>query len=124
MLRVLLVEDEPDVSLVAATVLEEVGYHVTVATDGYEGLEIALQEQPELIVTDFMMPCISGLEMIERLRQAGFDRPIILTTAIPEERLPRQPGYDAYLAKPYGARALLTLVEAFRVQMGAGEGNT
>lgn len=120
MLRVLLVEDEPDVALVAATVLEESGYHVTVASDGHEGLEIALQEQPELVVTDFMMPCLSGLEMIERLRQAGFDRPIILTTAIPEDHLPRQPGYDAYLAKPYGTRKLLTLVEAFRMQMGLG----
>ncbi|MGN2251826.1 response regulator [Frateuria sp. GZRe12] len=118
MLRVLLVEDEPDVALVAATVLEEAGYHVTVATDGCEGLEIAQQELPELIVTDFMMPCLSGLEMIERLRGAGYEHPIILTTAIPEERLPRQPGYDAYLAKPYGTRALLTLVEAFRVQLG------
>jgi CheY-like chemotaxis protein len=119
MLRVLLVEDEPDVSLVTATVLEEAGYHVTVASDGCEGLEIALQEMPELIVTDFMMPCLSGLEMIERLRGAGYDRPIILTTAIPEEQLPRQPAYDAYLAKPYGSRALLTLVEAFREQLGA-----
>jgi CheY-like chemotaxis protein len=117
MLRVLLVEDEPDVSLVTATVLEEAGYHVTVASDGCEGLEIALQELPELIVTDFMMPCLSGLEMIEHLRAAGYQRPIILTTAIPEERLPRQPGYDAYLAKPYGARALLALVEAFRMRL-------
>ena len=118
MLRVLLVEDESDVALVAATVLEDAGYHVTVATDGHEGLEIALQEQPELVISDFMMPCLSGLEMIERLRVAGYDRPIILTTAIPEEHLPRQPGYDAYLAKPYGTRALLTLVEAFRMQLG------
>lgn len=117
MLRVLLVEDEPDVSLVAATVLEEAGYHVTVASDGCEGLEIAMQELPELIVTDFMMPCLSGLEMVEHLRASGYDRPIILTTAIPEEHLPRQPGYDAYLPKPYGTRALLALVEAFRMQL-------
>jgi len=120
MLRVLFVEDEPDVSLVAATVLEEAGYHVTVASDGREGLDIALQEQPELLVSDFMMPRLNGLEMIERLRSAGFERPIILTTAIPEDHLPGQPGYDAYLAKPYGTRELLALVEAFRLQMGLG----
>ena len=118
MLRILLVEDEPDISLVTATVLEEAGYHVTVASDGCEGLEIALQEQPELVISDFMMPCLSGVEMIERLREAGYDRPIILTTAIAEDRLPRQPRYDAYLAKPYGTHALLTLVEAFRVRLG------
>lgn len=118
MLRVLLVEDEPDVALVAATVLEDAGYHVTVASDGHEGLEIALQEQPELVISDFMMPRLDGLEMIERLRLAGFGRPIILTTAIPEEHLPQHPGYDAYLAKPYGTRQLLALAEAFRVQLG------
>jgi len=120
MLRVLLVEDEPDVALVAATVLEDAGYHVTVASDGHEGLDIALQEQPELVVSDFMMPRLNGLEMIERLRQAGFHRPIILTTAIPEDHLPHQPGYDAYLAKPYGTRQLLALVAAYRAQLGAG----
>jgi DNA-binding response OmpR family regulator len=120
MLRVLLVEDEPDVALVAATVLEEAGYHVTVASDGRDGLDIALQEQPELVVSDFMMPRLSGLEMIQALREAGYARPIILTTAIPEDHLPRYPGYDAYLAKPYGTRELLALVEGFRMQMGLG----
>jgi CheY-like chemotaxis protein len=120
MLRVLLVEDEPDVALVAATVLEDAGYHVTVASDGRDGLDIALQEQPELVVSDFMMPRLNGLEMIERLRQEGFGRPIILTTAIPEDHLPNHPGYDAYLPKPYGTRQLLALVEAFRMQMGRG----
>lgn len=118
MLRVLLVEDESDVALVAATVLEDAGYHVTVATDGHEGLEIALQEQPELVISDFMMPRLSGLEMIERLRDAGFERPIILTTAIAEDFLPYHPGYDAYLAKPYGTRELLALVEAYRMSLG------
>lgn len=118
MLRVLLVEDEPDVALVAATVLEGAGHHVTVASDGKEGLDIALQEQPELVVSDFMMPRLNGLEMIERLRQAGFTRPIILTTAIPEDHLPLRPGYDVYLAKPYGMRQLLSVVEALGLQPG------
>ena len=117
MLRVLLVEDEPDVALVAATVLEDAGYHVTVASDGKEGLDIALQEQPQMVISDFMMPRLNGLEMIERLRQSGFGRPIILTTAIPEDHLPVRPGYDGYLAKPYGVRQLLGLVEALRRQL-------
>jgi CheY-like chemotaxis protein len=118
MLRVLFVEDEPDVALVGATVLEDAGYHVTVASDGREGLDIALQEQPELVVSDFMMPCLDGLEMIERLRQNGFAAPIILTTAIPEEHLPNRAGYDAYLGKPYGIHELLALVDAFRQRLG------
>ncbi|MEI7037378.1 response regulator [Fulvimonas yonginensis] len=115
MLRVLLVEDEPDVALVAATVLEDAGYHVTAAADGHAGLGIALQEQPELVITDFMMPRLSGLEMIARLREAGFAQPIILTSAIPEEHLPPTAfGYDAFLPKPYRIGQLLALVGSFR----------
>lgn len=120
MLRVLFVEDEPDVALVAATVLEDAGYHVTVVSDGKEGLDIALQEQPELVITDFMMPRLNGLEMIRRLREAGFARPVILTSAIPEDHLPDRPPYDAYLAKPYGMHQLLTLVESIAVRLRPG----
>lgn len=120
MLRILLVEDEPDVALVAATVLEDAGYHVTLASDGREGMQIALQEQPQLVITDFMMPRLNGLEMVRNLRQAGFVRPIILTSAIPEDHLPERPAYDAYLAKPYGMRELLRIVGAFSGQNGPG----
>ena len=120
MLRVLFVEDEPDVALVAATVLEDAGYHVTLASDGKEGLDIALQEQPELVISDFMMPRLNGLEMVRRLREAGFVRPIILTSAIPEEHLPDRPEYDAFLPKPYGMRQLLALVEGFSAPQSPG----
>jgi CheY-like chemotaxis protein len=72
MLRVLLVEDDPDVAFVVSAMLELAQYHVTIATNGQQGFNIALQEHPELIVTDFMMPMMSGLEMIERLRQHGY----------------------------------------------------
>lgn len=120
MLRVLFVEDEPDVALVAATVLEDAGYHVTLASDGKAGLDIALQEQPELVVTDFMMPRLNGLEMIRRLRESGFVRPIILTSAIPEIHLPDRPQYDAFLPKPYGMRQLLEMVERAGPRHGPG----
>jgi CheY-like chemotaxis protein len=113
-LRVLLVEDDPGIALLAASVLEAAGHRVTVAADGLEGLQGALQEPPDLVISDFMMPRLTGLEMIERLREAGFRRPIILATAIAEDGLPSHPGWNAYLAKPYGARELLALVEAFR----------
>lgn len=114
MLRILLVEDEPDISEIAATVLENAGYQVTVAPDGLDGLEIARREKPGLIITDFQMPRLSGLEMIERLRASGYGNPIILTTASLEEQLPRRPGYDAFLAKPYRLQALIELVETLR----------
>lgn len=115
MLRILLVEDEPDIAAVASAVLEDAGHHVTIAADGKEGLDIALQERPELIITDFMMPRLTGLEMIHRLREAGFIGPIVLSTSVPEAHLPHdRRHYDAYLGKPYGIRELIAVAEALR----------
>lgn len=113
MLRILLVEDEALISLVASIALEEAGHHVMEAMNGEEGLKIAQQEQPELIITDYMMPRMNGLEMIVRLRESGFEGPILLATSIAEESLPTKPQYDAYLAKPYREKELLGIVARF-----------
>ncbi|MFN3352165.1 MAG: response regulator [Brevundimonas sp.] len=110
MLRILLVEDEALIGLVASIALEGAGYHVTLAMDGVEGLQIARQDQPELIITDYMMPRMSGLDLIRELRRGGYMHPIILATSIPEDGLPEQPGYDAYINKPYGEAQLLAVV--------------
>jgi CheY-like chemotaxis protein len=114
MLRILLVEDEPHISELAAAVLEDAGHQVAIASDGLDGLGLARREMPELIITDFSMPRMSGLEMIESMRASGYGNPIILTTASPEDQLPRRPGYDAFLPKPYRLRALVELVERLR----------
>jgi CheY-like chemotaxis protein len=112
MLRVLLVEDEAIISLVTSITLEDAGYHVTIASDGQAGLELALQNRPELIITDFMMPRLSGLEMIAKLRAHGFTKPIVLATAIPEAHLPiTDKLYDAYLSKPFTDDQLLGTLE-------------
>ena len=110
MLRVLLVEDEALISLVISIALEDAGYHVTVAMDGLEGLRIAQQDQPELIITDFMMPRMTGVELIRALREAGFTRPIILATSVPEGNLPEQTEYDAYIQKPYREADVLAAI--------------
>jgi CheY-like chemotaxis protein len=115
MLRILLVEDDPDVAFVLSTLLEVAGYHVTVANNGQQGFDIALQEHSELIVTDFMMPIMSGVDMIERLRQQGYTRPIILCSAVAENRVQRNDaGYDAFLLKPYRSEQLIGLIEQLR----------
>jgi len=113
MLRILLVEDDPDVAAVVSALLEYCGHHVTVATNGRYGLELLLQEQPQLVITDFMMPMMSGLEMIEQARDAGYQRPIILCSAIPESHLPPHRGrYDLFLMKPYSASTLIKALES------------
>ena len=112
MLRILLVEDDTDIAIVTGDMLEYCGYHVTIANNGRVGLDIALQERPELIITDFMMPLMSGLAMIEQLRERGYSNPIILCSAIPEENLPAHSArYDGFLHKPYRAESLMRTIE-------------
>jgi CheY-like chemotaxis protein len=67
--RVLLVEDEASAAMVLSDVLRQSGYEVLVAGDGEEGLKIALEEHPDLILTDLMMPNMSGLDMVDKLRK-------------------------------------------------------
>ena len=118
MLRILLVEDDPDVAIVTSGMLEYCGYHVTVASNGRYGLELILQEPPQLVITDFMMPMMSGLEMIEQAREAGYTGPIILCSAVPESHFPpHRARYDLFLRKPYEANTLLKALENLQTRM-------
>jgi len=118
MLRILLVEDDPDVSAVTSGMLEYYGYHVTTASNGRYGLDLILQEPPQLVITDFMMPMMSGLEMIERAREAGYAGPIILCSAVPESQFPpHHARYDLFLHKPYSVSTLLSALENLRARM-------
>jgi CheY-like chemotaxis protein len=112
MLRILLIEDDPDVAAVTGAMLEYLGYHVTTATDGRRGLDIALQERPEVVVTDFMMPAMSGLQLIESLRDSGYKGPVVLCSAVGETLFPQHKAqYDAFLKKPYDLKALVNAIE-------------
>lgn len=118
-MRVLYVEDEVLLAITVAASIEDVGFEVELAHDGQEGLDRARLSRPDLIVTDYMMPGMDGIQMIEALRREGIDAPAVLTTAIPEGQL--QPGqlhhFAAYLGKPFDDGHL---VEALR-QLAAGQ---
>ncbi len=85
------------------------GFEVQLAYDGDAGIEQAKSFQPEVIVTDYMMPRMDGLTMVRSLREDGMNVPIILTTAVPEEKfddeLRRQ--FDVYIGKPFTEADLL-----------------
>ena len=102
MLRVLLVEDDPDVAAISKAVLEHLGYLVITANDGRQGLELIKTAQPDVVITDAMMPVMSGLEMIEQARDVHYAGPIVVCSAIPEhDYRNRHVRYDAFLQKPY-----------------------
>jgi signal transduction histidine kinase/response regulator RpfG family c-di-GMP phosphodiesterase len=113
--RILVVDDNPDLRSYVSSVLQQAGYQVSQARNGAEGMEVAQADAPHLIVTDLMMPEVSGLEMIQMLRQHETLRgiPVILLTAKADEETRIEGverGADAYLSKPFNDRELLAEV--------------
>ena len=112
---VLVVDDNPDMRAYVSSILRASGYQVQTARNGSEGLNIAKELLPNLIVTDLMMPVVTGLEMIRMIRSEETLKgiPIILLTAKVDEdtRIEgTERGADAYLAKPFNDRELLAEV--------------
>ncbi|MGC1394825.1 MAG: response regulator, partial [Coleofasciculaceae cyanobacterium] len=111
-LTVEVVDDNSDVRSYISRILRQVGYQVIMAKNGQEGFEVALEHCPDLIVTDLMMPMVSGIDLIRRIRNLEELKgtPIILVTAKADEttRLEgAQEGADGYLSKPFSDEELL-----------------
>ncbi len=109
---ILVVDDNPDLRVYVADILRRNGYQVDTARNGNEGYLIAQRIKPSLIITDLMMPVVTGLEMIKMIRNEENLKgiPIILLTAKVDEETRIQgteKGADAYLAKPFNDRELL-----------------
>jgi DNA-binding response OmpR family regulator len=113
--RILLVEDDPKLSQFIASELSLEGYQVTVATNGLDGLTIARDTQPDLVILDWMLPEISGLDVCTRLRKTGVRVPIIMLTArdeISDRVTGLNAGSDDYLIKPFSIEELLARIKA------------
>ena len=107
----LVVDDNPDLRTYVSTILSTSGYQVQTARNGAEGFRMAQRRTPDLILTDLMMPRLSGLQMIWLLRKDEKLKgiPIILMTAKTDEETRisgSEGGADAYLAKPFNDREL------------------
>ncbi|MBA2861270.1 response regulator transcription factor [Methanococcus maripaludis] len=80
MKKILVVEDEEDILNLVKIILEINNYEVIVAHDGYQGLE-QVKENPDLIILDIMMPGMTGWEFLDKIRNEGFEIPVIVLTA-------------------------------------------
>ena len=112
--RVLIIEDDPNVAEVVARYLQREGYRVDTIADGAAGLQAALNDPPDLVVLDLMLPSLSGLEVCRRLRDAA-PVPVIMLTARGEEAdriTGLELGADDYVAKPFSPRELTARVKA------------
>jgi DNA-binding response OmpR family regulator len=113
--HILLVEDDPKLSKFIASELSLDGYQVTVANNGIDGLAIVRDQHPDLLILDWMLPEMSGLDICIRLRKTGVQIPIIMLTAkdeIPDRVAGLNAGADDYLVKPFSIEELLARIQA------------
>jgi two-component system phosphate regulon response regulator PhoB len=125
---VLVVEDEDALSTLLQYNLEKEGYDVTVAGDGEEALILVDERQPDLVVLDWMLPKVSGIEVCRRLRSRSETRnvPIIILTARGEETdriRGLDTGADDYVVKPFSMTELTARIRAVlrRIRPGLAE---
>ena len=113
----LIVDDEAPILTLLRYNLEKAGWRVLEASDGQEGLTVAREEHPDIVVLDWMLPSLSGLEICRRLRRDAelAATPIVMLTARSEEAdrvRGLELGADDYLAKPFSPAELLARMQA------------
>jgi CheY-like chemotaxis protein len=124
---ILVADDESHILHVVSLKLRNAGYRVLTAHDGQEALEAAQQERPDLIITDYHMPQLSGLELCRRLKQDTSlpQIPVIMLTARGYHLEPQdteQSGILRMLSKPFSPRQLLATVNEVLETNGKGGG--
>ena len=124
-LRVLVVEDEPDIAALVAYQLAHAGYGVRTASNGREALRALEMDPPDLMVLDLLLPEVSGFEVLETVRSSEETRrlPVVVLTARGDEQdriRGFELGADDYIAKPFSPRELVLRVEAVLRRMGSG----
>ncbi len=113
--RILVVDDEPSIVDAVATALRYEGYDVDEATAGREAIRLVTEREPDLIVLDWMLPDIEGIEVGRRLRERGFKSAILFLTAkdATENKVEAlRAGGDDYVTKPFSLAEIVARVQA------------
>ena len=113
--RILIVEDEKNIVDILSFNLAKEGYETLEAYDGEAGLQLALEQNPDLILLDLMLPKMDGFDVCRNLRKENRSTPVIMLTAREEETdkvLGLELGADDYITKPFSMRELLARVKA------------
>ena len=111
---ILIVDDEPSIREIVSVYLERAGYEVKAATQGEEGLDLAREHHPDLVLLDILMPDMDGWQVYEAL-QGITDAPVLFLTALGDEHNITYGlglGADDYIVKPFGYKELVTRVKA------------
>ena len=114
MAKIFIIEDEKELAELVRDYLVQANYEVEIFNDGQTGLQAALQDNPDLIILDLMLPRLDGLGVCRKLREVS-NVPIIMVTALTEEidrLLGLKLGADDYVCKPFSPKELVARVQA------------
>ncbi len=114
-MHILLVDDETELTTPLSRLLEKEGYQIDIADNGKTGLELALKNDYDLLILDWMLPHKSGIEICQELRSNSILTPVLFLTAkdtLDDKVLGLDAGADDYLMKPFELRELLARVRA------------
>lgn len=123
-MRILIVEDDRDAADYIVRAFREVGHVADQATDGEDGLALALERQYDVLIIDRMLPKRDGLSVIGELRAKGIETPVLILSALGQvdDRVKGlRAGGDDYLPKPYSFSELLARVEVLARRRGGRE---
>jgi DNA-binding response OmpR family regulator len=113
-MHILIIEDEPGISRFLKEGLEEEGYHITLASNGAEGLETFNRSKPDLIILDWMLPELSGITVCKEIRKSDKDTPVLFLTArdtVNETIEGLRAGANDYIKKPFSFEELLERIK-------------
>lgn len=120
-MKILIVEDEERIASLVRRGLEEQGHVAVVAYDGLSGKKLALQNDYDLVISDIILPHLTGIELCREIRMAKPDLPVILLTALgtTDDKVDGfDAGADDYLVKPFDFRELLVRIRAVMNRKG------
>ena len=126
-MKIMIADDDQSLRLLVQCIIEDDGYDCCSAADGSEAVKVCLEEHPDLLVLDIMMPKLDGFQVCRTLREAGYDAPILFLSArgdIVDKSAGFTMGGDDYLVKPFDPKELSLRINALlrRAAKGASAG--
>jgi DNA-binding response OmpR family regulator len=118
-MKIIVAEDEPLMQKTIALRLKKDGHEVITTDNGREALELIATQNPDMVITDIMMPYASGLEIVGSVKSSGKKLPIIVLTAMGQENVVLeafQLGADDFIAKPFSPNELSMRVKRLMVK--------
>ncbi|WP_254606199.1 response regulator transcription factor [Exiguobacterium sp. JMULE1] len=115
MVTILIAEDDRNVRLLLGETLRSAGFTVIESRDGKDALDQLDQQHVDLVVTDVMMPHVSGIELVELLRESGYEQPVLMLTVLDsfqDKEAGFTTGADDYMVKPVDLDELLLRIRA------------